>query len=226
MPSVKKLVQESENSSKPQYIFWHMYGGVATITYSHNNYFAVPLKWISKTDFLILPHGINQGISRFALYIRKEEASLVTVGRRKFYIYRYEGRLNGMDNAVVLISYPENAFYNPKALLAFVCTDVSLTTEEILEAYVERWPIDLFFHQSKGKLALDKYQIRSSQGIHRYCLIMSFVHLLCCTKTGEFCSFEDGYARLQQEIKRERIMYIYQCGTKHLPLDDILDLVA
>lgn len=44
MPGVKKLLQESENSSKPQYIFGHMYGGVAAITYSHNNYFAVPLK--------------------------------------------------------------------------------------------------------------------------------------------------------------------------------------
>lgn len=179
-----------------------------------------------KTNRVIFPCGIKQGINGFALHIRKEEASLVTVGSCKFYIYRYEGRLNGMDNAVVLISYPENAFHNPKALRAFICTDVSLTTEEILEAYVERWPIELFFRQSKGKLALDKYQIRSSQGIRRYWLIMSLVHLLCCTKTGEFCSFEDGYARLQQEIQRERIMYIYQCGTKHLPLDDILDLVA
>lgn len=150
----------------------------------------------------------------------------MTVGRHKFYIYWYEGRLNGMDNAVVLISYPENAFHNPKALRAFVCMDVSLTTEEILEAYAERWPIELFFRQSKEKLALDKYQLRSSQGIRRYWLVMSLVHLLCCTKTGEFCSFEDGYARLQQEIQKERIMYIYQCGTKHFPLNDILDLVA
>ena len=127
---------------------------------------------------------------------------------------------------VVLISYPENAFHNPKALRAFVCTDVSLTTMEILNAYVKRWPIELFFRQSKGKLALDKYQIRSSQGIRRYWLLMSLVHLLCCTKTGKFCSFEEGYSCLQKEIQKERILYIYQCGAKHIPLDDILDLVA
>jgi len=131
-----------------------------------------------------------------------------------------------MDNAVVLIGYPENAFHNLKALRAFVCTDVPLITEEILDAYVERWPIELFFRQSKGKPALDKYQIRSSQGICRYRLIMSLVHLICCTRTGEFCSFEDGYFCLQREIQRKRITYIYQCGTKHCPLDDLPGLVA
>ena len=179
-----------------------------------------------KTNRVIFPCGIKQGIHEFALYISKEETSLVTVGSRKFYIYRYEGKLNGIDNAVVLISYPENAFHNPKGLRAFVCTDVSLTTMEILNAYVKRWPVELFFRQSKGKLALDKYQIRSSQGIRRYWLLMSLVHLLCCTKTGKFCSFENGYSCLQKEIQKERILYIYQCGAKHIPLDDILDLVA
>lgn len=71
--------------------------------------------------------------------------------------------MNGIDNAVVLISYPENTFHNPKARSAFGCTDVSLTTKEILDAYVRRWLVELFFRQSKGKLALDKYQIQSSR---------------------------------------------------------------
>ncbi len=44
MPGVKKLVQESENSSKPKYIFGHMYGGVAAVTHTQKDFFAVPLK--------------------------------------------------------------------------------------------------------------------------------------------------------------------------------------
>lgn len=44
MPGVKKLIQESENSSKPQYIFGHMYGGIAAITHTLKDYFAIPLK--------------------------------------------------------------------------------------------------------------------------------------------------------------------------------------
>lgn len=43
MPGVKKLFQESENSSKPAYIFGHMYGGVAAVIHRQNHYFAIPL---------------------------------------------------------------------------------------------------------------------------------------------------------------------------------------
>ncbi|MDE7246899.1 MAG: transposase [Lachnospiraceae bacterium] len=44
IPGVKKLVQESENSSKAQYIFGHMYGGVAAVTHTQKDFFAIPLK--------------------------------------------------------------------------------------------------------------------------------------------------------------------------------------
>ena len=181
-----------------------------------------------KTNRIIFPCGIRQSISEFAKHIRKEDCgvSLVTVGRRRYYVYRYEGKVNGIGNAVVLLTYPENAFHAPKALRAFLCTDVSLITREILDAYVERWPIELFFRQSKGKLALDKYQIRSSKGIRRYWLLMSLVHLLCCTQTGALCSFEEGYAYFKRMIYEEQVAYIYYCGTKNIPLETILSSVA
>ena len=43
---------------------------------------------------------------------------------------------NGIDNAVVLISYPKDAFHVPKALRAFISMDVSLSTQDILDKYV------------------------------------------------------------------------------------------
>ena len=45
-------------------------------------------------------------------------------------MYRYEGNLNGIENAVVLLSYPEKAFGNPKALRAFISTNAALSTQE------------------------------------------------------------------------------------------------
>ena len=77
-------------------------------------------------------------------------------------MYRYEGNLNGIENAVVLLSYPEKAFGDPKALRAFSSTNAALSTQEILSWYVCRWPIEVFFRQCKEKLALDGYQIRSA----------------------------------------------------------------
>ena len=45
---------------------------------------------------------------------------------------------NGIENAVVLISYPKGAFHAPKAPRAFISTDVSLSIWEILDRYAER----------------------------------------------------------------------------------------
>lgn len=115
----------------------------------------------------------------------------MTVGGREFYVYRYEGKLNDIPNAAVILSYPKEAFGNPRALRVFISTNAELSTQEILDTYSRRWPIELFFRQSKGKLALDKYQIRSRKGIRRYWLIMSLVHYLCCMHSEQYCTFED-----------------------------------
>ena len=122
-----------------------------------------------KTNRLLYPSGMKKKLRELAaeLSVTHREFDLVTVKKRNYYVYRYEGNLNGIENAVVLLSYPEKAFGNPKALRAFISTNVALSTQEILSWYVCRWPIEVFFRQCKEKLALDGYQIRSAQGIKR-----------------------------------------------------------
>ncbi len=181
-----------------------------------------------KTNRVIFPAGIKQQISQFAQFIRKMDSNvnLVTVGKRQYYVFRYEGKLNDLEDAVVLISFPKNAFESSHALRSFICTDCSLSTQEILNLYLDRWPIEVFFRQAKQKLALDKYQIRTSTGIRRYWLLMSLAYYVCCLGTGAFVSFHNGLAAFQSALLQERITYIYQCGATHVPLDNLLALVA
>ena len=160
-----------------------------------------------RTNRLLYPRGIKCSIRGLALHIRKTDrnVSLVTAGGRKYYVYRYEGKLNGIEDAVVLISYPAGAFHNPKALRAFICTDISLNTQEILDTYTARWPIEVCFRQAKNILAFDKYQIRSAKGICRYWLLMSLARFICCTAEHNgmlFGKFESGYAFLSQKSGR------------------------
>ena len=127
-----------------------------------------------KTNRILYPFRIKKKLNEFAalLSVTHSDFHLVTVKNQTYYVYRYEGKLNGIENAVVLLSYPEKAFGNPKALRAFLSTDVSLSTDKILSYYVCRWPIEIFFRQCKDKLALDSYQIRSAQGIRRFCFLI------------------------------------------------------
>jgi hypothetical protein len=183
-----------------------------------------------RTNRIIYPCNIKQNINAFALFIDKNDrcVRIVTVGKRKFYVYRYEGRLNGIDDAAVLITYPVDAFGDPKALRAFISTDTSLSTDEILDIYALRWQIEVYFRQVKNVLAFDKYQIRSAKGIKRFWLIMSIVYLFCCTadEDKKFTDFSDGFNFFRNEIQKERVTFVYQCGANSVPLDHVLDFAV
>ena len=181
-----------------------------------------------KTNRMLYPFGFKKKLNEFAalLSITRSNFHLVTVKRQKYYVYRYEGKLNGIENAVVLLSYPEKAFGNPKALRAFLSTDVSLSVDETLSYYAGRWPIEIFFRQCKDKLALDGYQIRSAQGIRRYWLLMSMAHFMCVTRTGEFCSFEKGYHRIGSIIQTEKYQYLFRCAKESNDFDAFMKLAG
>ena len=112
-----------------------------------------------KTNRIIYPFVVKCSVSQLAEKLKKNADLFctVTVKGRKYNIYRYEGNLNGIENAVVLLSIPVGAMSNPKALRAFISTNPFLSTEEILNIYVNRWEIEVFFRDFKTKLAFDRY---------------------------------------------------------------------
>lgn len=91
-----------------------------------------------KTNRILYPQGIRVRLDTFASYVTKKDVHLVTVNGSTYWVYRYEGALNDIENAVVLFCWPEDAFQEPKALHAFLCTDVSLETQTILDYYSKR----------------------------------------------------------------------------------------
>ena len=117
----------------------------------------------------------------------------------------------GIDNAVVLISFPVGAMSNPKALRAFISTDVSLSTQEILRLYVNRWEIEVFFRACKTKLAFDRYQIRSAKGIKRFWILTALAYFLACSQSKSF-HFPNGFNLMAKTIHSEHIRFIYEFG--------------
>ena len=132
----------------------------------------------------------------------------MTVKQQQYYVYRYEGNLNGVENAVVLLTYPKNAFGKEKALRAFIITNAALSDEEILNLYVTRWSIEVYFRDCKSKLALGYYQIRSANGIKRLWLIASLVYLLACLESVRFC-FAEGFHLISKILYREQVSFIF-----------------
>lgn len=180
-----------------------------------------------KTNRIVYPSGVKCGILQFSEKLKENADSFCTVAvkGRKYNIFRYEGNLNGIDNAIVLISFPTGAMNNPKSLRAFICTDTSLSTEEILDLYVNRWEVEVFLRNCKIKLAFDRYQIRSSKGIKRFWLITSLAYFIACCESKSF-DFSEDYCSVAHKIEYERIRFVYEFGKSGKNISDLFAMVA
>ncbi len=146
----------------------------------------------------------------------------MTVNGSSYWVYRYEGALNDIENAVVLLCWPKDAFQVPKALHAFLCTDVSLETQTILDYYSKRWPVEIFFRQAKGNLGFNGYQVRSIRSIERLWTLLALTHLYCTMGLGKPLLFGDGLRKVRKDVKGQTIQWIYECGKNGMPLGDVL----
>ena len=96
---------------------------------------------------------------------------LVTVNNRTYRVRRLEGYLKGNLKATILTT--EAPGQSTKYLAHFQREGVKpLSSEAILNHYVNRWPIETFHRNAKQLLGFDDYRLRSLEGIKRYLEIL------------------------------------------------------
>ena len=223
---VKQLAQNLPSAPNPSYLLcdsWYVCGKLMDAFATKGFYTVGALK----SNRILYPCGVKMNVCEFARTLSHIALfHIVTVKGRKYYVYRYEGRLNNIENAVVLICYPVSAFAQEKALRTFICTNADLASdEEILNLYAVRWEIEVYFRDCKNKLAFDKYQIRSANGIKRFWLISSLAYLLACLESPSF-NFSEGYASISQTIFIERVSFIFDFAQSGGEKSALLAMVA
>ena len=105
----------------------------------------------------------------------------------------YDITLN--EQAVVLLTYPKEAFGVCTALKVFLCSDLSLSDEEVLEHYSHRWKIEVMFKQQKQYLGLKSFMIRSAKAIDRFLIILTLAWFWFTRKTELLLPFSVGIRR-------------------------------
>lgn len=105
-----------------------------------------------KSNRVIYPGGIKTSVKEFSVFISKDETSLVTAGDDTYYVYRYEGKINDLENAVILFCWSKSDLSDKPAFV--ISTDVSLTTSEIILYYQNRWDIEVSYRYQKTHLGL------------------------------------------------------------------------
>ena len=148
-----------------------------------------------KTNRILYPNGVRTSANDYASILKQDQFHLVTVKGRKYYVHRYQGHLNKIDKAVVLLTYPKEAFGVCTALKVFLCSDLSLSDEEVLEHYSHRWKIEVMFKQQKQYLGLKSFMIRSAKAIDRFLIILTLAWFWFTRETEFLLPFSVGIRR-------------------------------
>ena len=150
-----------------------------------------------KTNRILFPGGYRRSAQDHAAMLPNDQYHLVTVGGHEYWIHRYEGALNGIDKAVVLLSYPKNAFGHKNALRVFVCSDFTLSDAEILTHYTHRWKIEVMFKQHKMYMGLKSFMVRSAKAIDRLFVILPLAHFFFVALFAPFLSLSAAIRRFR-----------------------------
>ena len=175
-----------------------------------------------KTNRVVYPAGHRIQIKEFSKLVEENECCLVTANSKNYHIYKLETHLTGIENSTVLISWPEGDFGNEKAMRAFLCSDVSLSEQEIIDIYTQRWDIEVFFKECKNTFGSKKIMLRTLCGIRRHWLITALAHNFCVSEGG---SFLEGRAAFIKNEFENRGDLLYELAFA-LPKDEFVEFYS
>ena len=105
----------------------------------------------------------------------------VTISEQHYWCFTLTVRIPSLGKVRLVISYDNSDLEGTYAILISNRTDGS--AKKMITAYLQRWPIETFYQDSKGQLGLDAYRLRTSEAIKKHwCLVFvaySLLHLDC-----------------------------------------------
>ena len=172
-----------------------------------------------KTNRILYPKGTAIQAKEFAKSMEPRDTRLVTVGKERYRVYRYEGALNGLKDAVVLLAWKADQPMTSEHLHCVLSTDRDLSDEEILRYYAERWSIECFFRQAKDQLKLDGYRVRGRRAVKRYWILVQLAYVYSMFESNS--DFSDGLDLLRKRKGHSLVEFIYRAAKQNIPIDTV-----
>jgi len=179
-----------------------------------------------RTNRVIYPPGrerLGIKLNRISEILTKDDVDLVKVGTNEYYVYTYRGKLNDVKESLIALCWPKEALFKDGCLRAFITLDTTLTTEELLNHYKHRWPIETFFRETKKYLGLNHYQVRSDRSINRYFLLLMITYTYCELEVSDGAlKFSDGLKIARNQAKKEQVSWIFKQASIGNSLESVL----
>ena len=94
----------------------------------------------------------------------------VKVEDKSYWCFTRSLRVPGLGKVRLVVSFENPELTGTYAVL--ISNRTNWSAKKILATYLQRWPIETFYQDSKGHLGLDKYRIRNAEAIQKHwCLV-------------------------------------------------------
>jgi DDE superfamily endonuclease len=153
---------------------------------------------------------------------------LANGNRRTYRVRSQTGRLRGVPGEVrLLISHKDRGGHAPRY---FLCTDTSLSCQEVLQRYQKRWAIETDYWWAKLDLGLGDYRLRSYEAVDRWYTVVYAVLAYLYWHKYEHAAAGGGTIRLSEVLQglrqahqREWLRRACAEAAAGVPLEQVLE---
>jgi SRSO17 transposase len=164
----------------------------------------------------------------------------VEIDQKNYWCFSLGVRIPELGKVRIVISFENAELTGTFAIL--VTNRVDWNATQIIRIYLQRWPIETFYQDSKQLLGMDEYRMRSAEAIRKHwCLVFvgySFLHLDCLPQSpkesmdfpsktiGEACRQQaqaliqalilHAHDLLKQDVKVQEVFEILFAKQTHL----------
>lgn len=175
-----------------------------------------------KSNRVIYPAGLKTNLKEFSNLIAQDETHPVTVGDTTYYVYRYEGKINDLENTVILISWGKKDLSDKPVFI--ISTDITLEDSTIISYYQKRWDIEVSYRYQKNSLGFDQFQVESLESIKRFwsMVYMTYTFLelyrVEYSKKLKISTLGDVIGHLRDKYLSQIIRFVYSCAQNDLDI--------
>jgi hypothetical protein len=105
----------------------------------------------------------------------------VTVGAHTYWCFTLAVRIPGLGTVRIVVSFEHESLTGRSVVL--VTNRVDWSAAKTISMYLQRWPTETFYQDSKGHLGFNDYRMRSTEAIGKHwCVVFvaySLLHLTC-----------------------------------------------
>jgi SRSO17 transposase len=181
----------------------------------------------SNRVFQFKENGQKHKLSIYVKNLRKSSFDEIILKDEAFKVRRIKVYLKGIGEVVILISKR----VKDRSKKYILCTDMTLSNEEILQYYSYRWDIEVGYLYCKDRLGLGHYQMRKMKAIEKYCALIFIAFGLL--ESIRLLNNDDSIGQSRQYFKKKKkqefidqVIIFTKKGISKKDIYEFFDLVA